>query len=95
MQLDMEVGLGSGDFVLDGDAGKKGTASPNFRPMSVVAKRVTMHCQWGGKPENCPFPWDFVTLQEKTEHMYKKLVKIAWRYSVRQSDRQTQLITIK
>jgi len=34
----MEVGLGSGYIVLDGDP-QRGTA-PNFRPMSVVAKQV-------------------------------------------------------
>jgi len=42
MPLGMEVGLGPGDFVLDGDPAppeKKGTA-PNFRPMSIVAKRL-------------------------------------------------------
>ena len=36
-----EVGLGPGDIVLDGDPAplpKKGHA-PNFRPMSIVAKR--------------------------------------------------------
>jgi len=34
-----EVGLGPGHIVLDGDpAAAKGTA-PNFRPMSIVAKR--------------------------------------------------------
>jgi len=38
MKLGMEVRLGSGDFVLDGDPAppQRGTA-PNFRPMSVVA----------------------------------------------------------
>jgi len=38
----MEVGLGPGDFVLDGDPvapPKRGTA-PNFRPVSIVAKRL-------------------------------------------------------
>jgi len=43
--LGMEVGLGPGDFVLDGEPAaplpKKGTEpSPNFRPMVVVAKRL-------------------------------------------------------
>jgi len=40
--LGTEVGLGPGDIVLDGDPDPpplKGTAS-NFRPMSVVAKRL-------------------------------------------------------
>jgi len=39
----MEVGLGPGDFVFDGDpapARKKGTAPPNVWPMSIVAKRL-------------------------------------------------------
>jgi len=42
MPLGMEVGLGSGDIVLDGDqlpAPKRGTAAPAFRPMSIVAKQ--------------------------------------------------------
>jgi len=44
MPLGMEVGLGPGDFVLDGDPAlpppKKGRVPPNFRPMSIVAKRL-------------------------------------------------------
>ena len=41
MPLGMEVGLGPGDNVLDGDTAPqtRGTA-PNFRPMSIVAKRL-------------------------------------------------------
>ena len=42
MPLGMEVGLGPGNIVLHGDpvppSQKRGTA-PNFRPMSIVAKR--------------------------------------------------------
>jgi len=40
MKLGLEVGLGPGHIVLDGDPApspKRDTA-PNFRPMSVVAK---------------------------------------------------------
>ena len=43
MPLGMEVGFGPGDFVLDGDPAPptpKGGAAPNFRPMSIVAKRL-------------------------------------------------------
>ena len=45
MPLGMEVGLGPGDFVLDGDVAplpKKGAEPPtaNFQPMSIVAKRL-------------------------------------------------------
>jgi len=45
MPLGTEVGLGTGDFALDRDLApptqKGGTArSPNFWPMSVVAKRL-------------------------------------------------------
>ena len=41
MKLGMEVGLGSGHIVLDGDpAPPKKRHSPNFRPISVVAKRL-------------------------------------------------------
>jgi len=42
--LGMEVGLSPGDFVLDGDPArlpKRGGASlPNFRPISIVTKRL-------------------------------------------------------
>ena len=41
--LGMEVGLSPGDFVLDGDPAlypKRGGAPPNFRPTSIVAKRL-------------------------------------------------------
>jgi len=42
MKLGVEVGLDAGHIVLDGDpAPPKGTQlSPNFRPMSFVAKRL-------------------------------------------------------
>jgi len=43
MPLGMEVGLGPGDFVLDGDPAplpKKGAETPNFRPMFIVVKRL-------------------------------------------------------
>jgi len=42
MPLGMEVGLGSGDVVLDGDPPlpKTGHSTPTFRPMSIVAKRL-------------------------------------------------------
>jgi len=41
-----------------------------------------MHCQWGRNPQNCPFPWDFVTLPEEDRataigNMHKNLVNIA------------------
>jgi len=42
MKLGLQVGLGLGHIVLDGDPAspcKRGTA-PNFRPMSVVAKQL-------------------------------------------------------
>jgi len=47
MPVGTEVGLGPGDIVLDGVAAPpkrgtappKGTQPPNFRPMSIVAKR--------------------------------------------------------
>ena len=43
MPLGMEVGLSPGDFVLDGDPApypKRCGAPPNFRPTSIVAKRL-------------------------------------------------------
>ena len=42
MPVGTEVGLGPGDIVLDGDPAppKKGHSLPNFRPVSVVAKRL-------------------------------------------------------
>jgi len=41
--LGMEVGLSPGDFLFDVDPASpllKGHSFPNFRPMSVVAKRL-------------------------------------------------------
>ena len=43
MPLDMEVGLGPCDFVLDGDPAplpKNGAEPTNFRPVSIAAKRL-------------------------------------------------------
>ena len=43
MPLGMEVGLSPGDFVLDWNLAsypKRGGAPPNFRPISIVAKRL-------------------------------------------------------
>jgi len=47
MKLGRQAGLGSGHIVLDGDPApppearlKKGVEPPNFRPMSIVAKRL-------------------------------------------------------
>jgi len=44
LALGMEVGIGPGNFVFDGDPAtprKKGTpTAPNLRPMSIVAKRL-------------------------------------------------------
>jgi len=42
LPLGLEVDLGAGDIVLDGDSAppKKGHGTSTFRPMSVVAKRL-------------------------------------------------------
>jgi len=44
MSLGMELGLGQGDFVLDGDPApppqKGAEPPPNFRPMFIAAKRL-------------------------------------------------------
>jgi len=43
MALGVEVGLAPGHIVLDGDAAplpQKGGRTPNFRPISIVAKRL-------------------------------------------------------
>jgi len=42
MLLGVEVGLGPGDFVLDGDpvSPREMDTAPNFRPMYIVAKRL-------------------------------------------------------
>ena len=51
--LGMEVGLSSGDFVLDANPAPSrkggGAPLPNFRPISIVAKRLdasTCHLVW-------------------------------------------------
>jgi len=51
----MEVGLDADDFVLDGDRTlplKRGQNPPNFRPMSIVAKRLDDQDDtwYGGRP---------------------------------------------
>ena len=51
MTLGMEVRLSPGDFVLDGDPAppQKGGEAPNFRPISIVAKRLDgsrWHLAW-------------------------------------------------
>jgi len=57
MPLGTEVGLGPGPIVLWGPSSpKRGTATPNFRPMSVVAKRLDLMNQdatWYGRGPNC------------------------------------------
>jgi len=42
MPLGTEVGLGAGDIVLDGETvpPRRAQPPPNFRPMSIVAKRL-------------------------------------------------------
>jgi len=40
MKLGMDVGLGPGHIVLDGDPTPKGAQPPNFWPTSVVPKRL-------------------------------------------------------
>jgi len=42
MPLGMKVGLDPSDILLDGDPARspKRGSSPNFRPMSIVAKRL-------------------------------------------------------
>ena len=50
MKLGMQAGLSPGHIVLDKDPAppKRGTASPSFWPMSVVAKRLDgSRCQVG------------------------------------------------
>ena len=45
MPLGIEVGLGPGDIVFDGDPAARKKAHPpppNFRPMSIVAKRLNV-----------------------------------------------------
>ena len=52
MPFDMEVGLSTEDFVLDGDPAspsQKGGGAPNFRPVSIVSKRLNgsrWHLAW-------------------------------------------------
>jgi len=52
MPLGVEVGLGTGDFVLDWEPTsppQKGGAAPHFWPMSIVAKRLDgsrWHLAW-------------------------------------------------
>ena len=53
MKLGMQVGIGPGHIVLDGDPApppQKQDEAPNFRPMSIVAKWLDgsrCHLLWG------------------------------------------------
>jgi len=53
MPLGMEVGLSTGDFVLDGDPTprpQKGGETPYFWPMFIVAKQLDgSRCTWHGE----------------------------------------------
>jgi len=63
MPLGVEVGLSPGDFVIDGDSvlpsPKNGGRAllPNFRPISIVVKRLQYRCMhqdatwYGGRPQ--------------------------------------------
>jgi len=53
MPLGTEVGHGTGDIVLDGDPIKGHSSSHNFRPMSIVVKRLMdQDAIWyGGMPD--------------------------------------------
>jgi len=59
MPLGTEAGLGPGHIMLDGDSARsvlKRGSSPNFRLMSVVAKRLDgsrCHLVWG-RPQHWP-----------------------------------------
>jgi len=75
MPLGMEVGLGPGDFALDGDPApplQKGDGAPNFRPMSIVAKlldgsrwHVARRCKGGLFPGYIVLDGDLAPLPQK------------------------------
>jgi len=82
MKLVTQVGLGSGHIVLDGDPAplpQRGTA-PNFRPISVVAKRLygsRWHLEVGLGPghivldgDPAPFPQRGGTSPQFSAHFY-------------------------
>jgi len=53
MKLGMQVVLGPGHIVLDGDLSRRGTAPTHFRPISLVAKWLDglIYASWcGGRP---------------------------------------------
>ena len=59
MSLGRDIGLGSSDIALNGDPDpplQKGNRGPNFRPMSIVAKRLDgSNATWyGGRPRPRP-----------------------------------------
>jgi len=74
MVLDIEVGLSSGDFVLDGypapSSNRGRILLPNFRPISIVATRGWMYqdATWyGGRPQprGLCVRWDSPTPPQK------------------------------
>jgi len=67
MVLSVEVGLGPGDFALDGDRAplpKRGRSPlPNFRPISIVAKtagciKMPLGMELGLGPDDIVLDWD-------------------------------------
>jgi len=51
MALGMEVGLGPGHIVLQLPFPKKGAQPPNYRSMSIAAKRLDASVWYGGRPQ--------------------------------------------
>jgi len=72
MSLDMEVGLGPGDFVLDGDPvpPQKRAQPPNFRLMSIVAKQLDGSRRYFGMEAG--FGQGYIVLSENT---FRRLLK--------------------
>jgi len=67
MPLGMEVGLGPGHIVLDGDPSPspKGGTAPNFRPMSTVRKRLD--------GSRCHLVWRYASAQAALCYMGTQL----------------------
>jgi len=70
MPLGMEVGLGPGHIVIDGDPGPPKGAQPprNFRPISVVAKWLDgsrCHLEIGLSPSDIVLHGDLLPLPQK------------------------------
>ena len=74
MPLGMEISLGPGHTVLDGDQApspQRGRSPPNFRPMSIVAKQLALSVEVGLGPGHIVLDGDAAPLPKNGDRAPK------------------------